>query len=119
MTVQKIIAIEEKIHKLEPVVARRARHVITENERTQLAAYAMRDDNAAELSRLMAASHISMRDDFEITTPEIDYLVEIINTALGEQGGVRMTGGGFGGCVVALIPTTLTERIISSVNSNK
>ena len=78
----------------------------------------MRDGNAAELSRLMTASHISMRDDFEITTPEIDYLVEIINTALGEQGGVRMTGGGFGGCVVALIPTTLTEKIISSVRED-
>ena len=109
--------LEEKIHKLEPIVARRARHVITENERTQLAAYAIKDGNAAELSRLMAASHISMRDDFEITTPEIDYLVEIINTALG-GGGVRMTGGGFGGCVVALIPMTLTEKIISSVRED-
>ena len=110
--------LEEKIHKLEPIVARRARHVITENERTQLAAYAIKDGNEAELSRLMAASHISMRDDFEITTPEIDYLVEIINTALGEQGGVRMTGGGFGGCVVALIPTALTGKIISSVRED-
>ena len=58
---------------------------------------------------LMAASHASMRDDFEITVPAIDRLVDIIKAAIGTAGGVRMTGGGFGGCVVALLPEYLVE----------
>ena len=57
----------------------------------------------------MAASHASMRDDFEITVPAIDRLVDIVKDAIGEGGGVRMTGGGFGGCVVALVPEALVE----------
>lgn len=52
----------------------------------------------------MAESHASMRDDFEITVPQIDTLVEIVKATIGDKGGVRMTGGGFGGCVVALVP---------------
>ena len=52
----------------------------------------------------MAASHVSMRDDFEITVPAIDRLVEILQSSIGTHGGARMTGGGFGGCVVALLP---------------
>ena len=52
----------------------------------------------------MAESHASMRDDFEITVKPIDYIVEILADVIGEKGGVRMTGGGFGGCVVALLP---------------
>jgi galactokinase len=66
----------------------------------------------------MAASHVSMRDDFEITTPEIDLLVEIVGQVLGEQGGVRMTGGGFGGCVVALAPKSYSKKIIDAVNEH-
>ena len=54
------------------------------------------------MGQLMAESHHSMRYDFEITVPEIDALVEIIKSAIGDRGGVRMTGGGFGGCVVSL-----------------
>ena len=56
-----------------------------------------------------------MRDDFAITVPEIDLLVEMIKDVLGEQGGVRMTGGGFGGCVVALVPPTLVEAVTHRV----
>ena len=52
----------------------------------------------------MADSHASMRDDFAITVPAIDALVSIVEDVLGDVGGVRMTGGGFGGCVVALVP---------------
>lgn len=54
----------------------------------------------------MAESHASMRDDFEITVPQIDTLVEIVKATIGDKGGVRMTGGGFGGCIVALIRKT-------------
>ena len=59
----------------------------------------------------MAQSHVSMRDDFEITVRPIDYLVEIIDEVLGDTGGVRMTGGGFGGCVVALAPTDKVDAV--------
>ena len=96
---------------LEPIVAKRARHVITENSRTQLAAKALSEKNISTLSKLMAESHQSMKNDFEITVPEIDYLVGIIADFLGERGGVRMTGGGFGGCVVALVPNELVNDV--------
>lgn len=85
---------------LSSVIAKRARHIITENQRTIDAAEAMRNNDIKTLQRLMAESHASMRDDFEITVSEIDILVEIIKAEIGESGGVRMTGGGFGGCVV-------------------
>lgn len=94
---------------------RRARHVISENKRTTAAADALAGGDYAALSGLMSASHASMRDDFEITTPEIDFLVEIVSQVLGNEGGVRMTGGGFGGCVVALAPTSYSEKIINAV----
>ena len=82
---------------------RRARHVITENARTLAAASALEGNDLATLGRLMADSHHSMRDDFEITLPKIDRLVEILWDAIGTVGGARMTGGGFGGAVVAVM----------------
>jgi galactokinase len=56
-----------------------------------------------------------MRDDFEITVPAIDGLVGIVKTAIGTAGGVRMTGGGFGGCVVALVPHALVDAAREAV----
>lgn len=100
---------------LDPVVAKRARHVITENERTLHAAQALREGNMPRLGELMAASHASMRDDFEITVKEIDTLVEIVQSVIGDQGGVRMTGGGFGGCVVALVHPKQVEAVQQAV----
>ncbi|MFB9135415.1 galactokinase [Vibrio olivae] len=100
---------------LSPVVAKRARHVITENARTIEAAKALEEGNIAHLGALMAQSHASMRDDFEITVPEIDTLVEIVQGVIGDQGGVRMTGGGFGGCVVSLVVPELVEAVTSAV----
>lgn len=96
---------------------RRAKHVITENRRTQHAAWALESGNISKLSQLMAQSHASMRDDFEITVPAIDTLVEIIAAVIGERGGVRMTGNGFGGCVVALVDHALTDTVIDAVES--
>ncbi len=90
---------------------KRAKHVITENERTLAMADALKNSNIAKISQLMRESHHSMRDDFEITVSEIDFLVETIDKALGDTGGVRMTGGGFGGCVVALVPHDKVEEI--------
>jgi galactokinase len=63
----------------------------------------------------MAASHVSMRDNFAITVPPIDRLVEIIDAVLNGEGGVRMTGGGFGGCVVALAPDGAVEAVRDAV----
>ena len=93
---------EARQHQLDPLVAKRARHVISENARTLAAADALAAGDLQRMGRLMAESHASMRDDFEITVAPIDRLVEIVKATIGSRGGVRMTGGGFGGCVVAL-----------------
>jgi galactokinase len=81
---------------------RRARHVVTENQRTTAAADAMVAGDARRLGRLMFESHESLRDDFEVTVPELDVLVDCARTLDGVYG-ARMTGGGFGGCVVCLV----------------
>lgn len=87
-------------HELDPVVTKRVRHILTENARTVEAASALAKGDLKRMGELMAESHASMRDDFEITVPQID-TVEIVKATIGDKGGVRMTGGGFGGCVVA------------------
>lgn len=104
-----------RIDELDPVVAKRARHVVTENARTLEACKALQAGDLQKLSQLMGESHASMRDDFEITVPPIDALVSIIGSVIGARGGVRMTGGGFGGCVVALVPSDLTEQVVAAV----
>ncbi|UQA58846.1 galactokinase [Polyangium aurulentum] len=83
-------------------VRRRARHIVTENARTLLAAEALGRSDLAAFGARMIESHRSMRDDFEISAPELDVLVD---AALGLPGvyGARMTGGGFGGCTVTLV----------------
>lgn len=102
---------------LDDVVAKRARHVITENDRTLEAADALRTNDLKRMGELMAQSHASMRDDFEITVFEVDTLVEIVKSVIGEQGGVRMTGGGFGGCIVALVPPSLVDKVTEAVEN--
>ena len=94
---------------------RRARHVITENQRTKDTAQALTDGHLKQVGIHMAESHASMRDDFEITVPEIDTLVNIIKSVIGAQGGTRMTGGGFGGCVVSLFPVQLLSAVIEKI----
>jgi len=108
---------EQRVAELDPVVAKRARHVITENARTVEAAQALRNQDIKRMGELMAESHASMRDDFEITVTEVDTLVEIVKSVIGNQGGVRMTGGGFGGCIVALVPPTLVDEVKLTVES--
>ncbi|RNC81851.1 MAG: galactokinase [Phycisphaera sp.] len=83
---------------------RRARHVVTENNRVQAFAAAARESDWINAGRLMRESHVSLRDDFEVTVPELDLLADEAE-AVGPSGGVfgcRMTGGGLGGCVIAL-----------------
>ena len=96
---------------------RRARHVITENRRTVDAAKAMKDNDLKLLGKLMTESHKSLRDDYEVSTKELDFLVDIISTEMGGTGGVRMTGGGFGGCVVSIMPKEKIPSVISSVKT--
>jgi galactokinase len=86
----------------DPVDARRARHILTENQRVTDVVSALRNSNFAEVGRIFDASHASMRDDFDITTDHIDLIAD---TAVRAGAlGARMTGGGFGGCVIALAP---------------
>ena len=83
------------------VLRRRTRHVVTENERVLQTVRLLRDGRLREIGPLLTASHASMRDDYEITVAEVDTAVEAL---LGAGAlGARMTGGGFGGCVIALI----------------
>ena len=99
---------EEKLQSgkagLDSTALKRAQHVIGENRRVLSMVSALNKGDCVEISRLMAQSHESMKSLFEITIPAIDQLVSIVASVIGESGGVRMTGGGFGGCVVALVP---------------
>jgi galactokinase len=100
---------------LEAKAAQRARHVVGENERTLAAAQALREGDLARMGALMRAAHASLRDDFEVSLPPIDGLVDLLNSAIGTAGGARLTGGGFGGCVVALLPVSMTADIRGAV----
>jgi galactokinase len=92
--------------------------VVTENERTQAAAVALAAGDIQQMSRLMAESHASLRDDFEVSVPAVDQLVAIVHAVLGGEGGCRMTGGGFGGCVVALLPQGAVEAVTAAVQTH-
>ena len=85
----------------DPVLRRRARHVITENQRVRDFVAALADGDAAGAGGLMTASHASLKDDFEVSTPIVDALVARVAATRGVWG-ARMTGAGFGGCIVAL-----------------
>ena len=94
---------------------RRARHVVTEIARTSAAASALTHGRWDALSALMAESHASLRDDYEVSCPELDLLVEL---AAGESGviGTRMTGGGFGGCTVTLVEAARADAVMTAVS---
>jgi galactokinase len=90
-----------RIAELPPVLARRARHIVTENARVLAAVDALRAGDAPRLGALFAESHASMRDDYETSTPAIDRLVAIAQEHPSVLG-ARLTGGGFGGAIVAI-----------------
>lgn len=94
--------LEDHCDLLPPIVYQRCRHVITENGRVQLAANALQQSNVAEFGRLMFESHRSLRDDYQVSCPELDLMVEAA-TPLPGLYGARMTGGGFGGCTINLV----------------
>ncbi len=112
-----LATLEAGAHALDPLIYHRARHVVTENARTLAASSALATGNLRTMGALMAASHASMRDDFAITVPAIDALVAIADDVLGGQGGARMTGGGFGGCIVALAPRVAVGALTDAVRT--
>lgn len=93
---------------------KRATHAVTENERAKIAVEFLRKDDIAEFGRLMNKSHISLRDDYEVTGLELDSLVE---AAWEEKGtvGSRMTGAGFGGCTVSIVENDYVDSFIKNV----
>ncbi len=103
---------------LDATTMARARHVITENQRTLDAADALAAGDLSALGLLMAQSHASMRDDFEITVPAIDELVMLLQKFIGSEGGARMTGGGFGGACVAVMPAEKVSDVRVAIEAN-
>ena len=98
----------------DPVRVRRARHAVYENQRTRKAAEALKKGDLAEFGRLMNESHVSLRDDYEVTGIELDTLAE---TAWEQPGviGSRMTGAGFGGCTVSIVKNDAIDAFIENV----
>ncbi|MFP6600643.1 MAG: galactokinase, partial [Deltaproteobacteria bacterium] len=99
---------------LEPVLYRRASHVISENRRTLAAVAALETADWQGLGRILAEGHVSQRQDFESTCPEIDWLVRFAHDDIGPSGGVlgsRMTGGGFGGSTISLVEARRADEI--------
>ena len=105
---------ETRADELSDLARRRARHVISENERTVTATEAMRAGDAVLLGQLMNASHVSLRDDFEVSSAELDTMVEIAQAQPGCFG-ARMTGAGFGGCAVALVSNEAADAFSATV----
>ena len=103
--------------RLSPTLARRVRHVTTENERVHLTVAAVRAGDLGRAGSLFADSHRSLRDDYEVSLPEIDCLVAIASQQPGIFG-ARLTGGGFGGAVVALARRDLASIAAAEITSN-
>jgi galactokinase len=105
-----------RANELDETIRRRAQHVVTENSRALQAAQVMMRGDAVELGKLMDASHVSLRDDFEVSSNELN---AIVVCAQREDGcyGARMTGAGLGGCAVALVRTEVVDAFASNVSS--
>jgi len=104
----------EELALLEPSLPephfRRARHVVSENARTEQAARVLTRGELAPFGELMNASHASLRDDYEASAPELDHLVDVAQRQAGVLG-ARLTGGGFGGSALVLVQTPALERV--------
>ena len=107
-------AFNAKAEKLDEIIRRRARHVISENERTLQAASALRRGDVRAFGQLMNASHESLRDDYEVSSRELNTMVEIARQREGCYG-ARMTGAGFGGCAVALVDAATSVNFVNTV----
>lgn len=101
---------------LDGVLLQRARHVVSENERVHAFARALLGGEHATLSELLAASHRSLRDDYDVVTPALDAIVDVAREVPGCIG-ARMTGAGFGGCAVALVERAAAAEFVRAVES--
>jgi galactokinase len=106
--------LEEHRGVLPEILYRRARHVVTENERVECAAKAMQSSDLEALGHRMRESHRSLRDDYEVSCLELDTMVDICSAQPGVIGS-RMTGGGFGGCTVSLLEAEAADAFLQSV----
>lgn len=100
---------------LGPVLYRRARHVVSEMGRVEPVAVALATGDTAALAALMREAHLSLSADFDVSLPPIDRLAALVAEALGEAGGVRLTGAGFGGCLVAVTHKDATGAIDDAI----
>lgn len=106
----------ERVASLRPPLNRRARHVVTENQRVLDAADALGAGQAGRFAELMIASHRSQRDDYDVSVPEVDALVEGVLAAGGE--GARLTGGGFGGSIVVLVKEGRVQGLRETISAD-
>jgi galactokinase len=97
------------------VLRRRTRHVVSENARVREVVGLLEAGDVAAIGPLLSASHASLRDDFEVTVPELDLAAEVLVKA--GALGARMTGGGFGGCVIGLVPAGRTDAATRAVET--
>jgi galactokinase len=100
--------------RLPETVYRRCRHVVSENERVLATVAALEGGDLAAVGRLMDASHASLRDDYEVSSPALDAMVEAMRSASGCLG-ARLTGAGFGGCAVALVSLGQEQAVADAV----
>jgi len=99
----------------DPLIYQRARHVISENQRVEQAIQALQQGDLQRMGRLMNESHQSLRDDYQVSCPELDLLAELGQTTKGVYG-ARMTGAGFGGCTVHLLERSAVDNLQNRLN---
>ena len=100
---------------IDPVLFSRARHVVTELERVEPVGVALARGNTAQLAAVMREAHLSLSQDFEVSLPPIDRLAQMVTEELGDAGGVRLTGAGFGGCLVAVTAADAVSAIEAAI----
>jgi len=106
--------LEQHRESLGSVAYKRARHIVSENARVAQAADALERGDLTRLGNLMANSHRSLRDDYDVSCDELDLMVDLASSEPGVIG-TRMTGGGFGGCTVSLVHTSSADRVLASL----
>lgn len=107
------LAAEERA--LDPVLFRRARHVVAEIERVEPVGVALATGDTTMLAEVMREAHLSLSEDFDVSLPPIDRLAALVAEHLGEAGGVRLTGAGFGGCLVAVAARDAGDAIEAAI----
>ncbi|MDY3920498.1 MAG: galactokinase [Candidatus Limivivens sp.] len=114
LTIEEFEAVKDAVK--DPIRRKRARHAVYENQRTIQAVDALKNNDIAKFGKLMNDSHVSLRDDYEVTGIELDTLVEEAWKCEGVIGS-RMTGAGFGGCTVSIVETDSIDRFIEKVGT--